>query len=156
MVVFEPIAKILLILHTISTIILVGAVTHNFFLMIGYFRGNISRIKLHNRYVRYGFASFIFTYLLTGALIYPTFRVRVRYDYLDKNLPWLTGLFEIKEHWMSMALAIFISYYLLNRFLDLREDKHLVKIYSILGIILSLVIWYATIASFLIGSYKSI
>lgn len=156
MVVFESFAKTLLILHTIFAVVLVGAMTHNFFLMINYFRGNINRLRLHNRYVLYGFVSFIFTYLFTGVLIYPTFRVRVRYDYLDKSLPWVTGLFEIKEHWLSVALVIFIAYYLLNRFLDLRRDRHLVKMYSILGIILSIIIWYATVASFIIGSYKSI
>jgi hypothetical protein len=41
--------------------------------------------------------------LVTGALVYPAFRVHVRAAFMDATAPTLTGLFEIKEHWGVIA-----------------------------------------------------
>ena len=88
--------------------------------------------------------------------MYPVFKVRVRYQYFDKILPWATYLFEIKEHWDSMALAIFIVYYILSRYINPKEDKHLLRVYAILGIILAVIVWYSAMASFVLTSYRSV
>ncbi len=156
MVIFESASKLLLILHTVAAIVLLGSVTHDFLLLISYIRGNPRKTRFQKRYVWISFISFLCTYLLGGVFLYPVFRVRVRYSYFDETLPWATCLFEIKEHWNSMALAIFIVYYLLSRYLDPEEDRHLIRVYAILGIILAVIIWYSAIASFLLGSYRSV
>jgi hypothetical protein len=43
--------------------------------------------------------------LITGALIYPAYRVMAR-PWLDGNAPFLHRLFEVKEHWASMGLFL--------------------------------------------------
>lgn len=61
-----------------------------------------------------GILGYILTFLM-GLLIYPVFRVKVRAEYFDPNLPWATGLFEIKEHIGAIGLFIAIgllAYYL--------------------------------------------
>lgn len=156
MVIFESASKLWLILHTISAIVLLGSITHDFVLLISYVRGNPKRIRLQKRYAQVGFISFLCTYLLGGIFLYPVFKVRVRYPYFDKILPWATYLFEVKEHWDSMALAIFIVYYILSRYINPKEDKHLLKLYAILGIILAVIVWYSAIASFVLTSYRSV
>lgn len=58
-----------------------------------------------------GIWAYILTFVL-GLLIYPVFRIRVRAEYFDIKLPWLTGLFEIKEY--ITALGLFIALVLLG------------------------------------------
>ncbi len=44
--------------------------------------------------------------MITGALVYPAYKVVVREAWLDANRPELTGLFEIKEHWGALGLLL--------------------------------------------------
>lgn len=44
--------------------------------------------------------------MVTGALVYPAYKVGVREAWLDANRPALTGLFEIKEHWAALGLLV--------------------------------------------------
>lgn len=71
-------------------------------------------------------ASFIglWAYLISfvlGLLIYPVFRIKVRAEYFDRKLPWLTGLFEIKEY--VGAIGLFIAFVLLGYYLFFKIDR---------------------------------
>ncbi len=44
--------------------------------------------------------------MVTGALVYPAYKVGVREAWLDANRPELTGFFEIKEHWGAIGLLL--------------------------------------------------
>ncbi len=68
-------------------------------------------VALHGRILAlaYGICFFL------GALVYPTFRVRVRHEYFDHNLPWATGLFEIKEHLAALGLVAALAAWQLSR-----------------------------------------
>lgn len=60
---------------------------------------------------------------ISGALIYPWFRIRVRYAYLDQTIPWATGLFEIKEWLATLVLIPAVGLWLLTRRLDPAAPK---------------------------------
>ena len=125
-------------------------------MIVGYWRGRFRRVHLEKLYVKVSFIAFLCTYLLGGIGLYPAFRYRVRHLHFDQSLRWGTGLFEIKEHWASLALAIFIVYYLLSRFIEPSPEEPLLKIYILLGVLLTIIIWYAAVVGFLLVSYRSV
>ena len=55
------------------------------------------------------------TALALGMLIYPTFRVRVRHEFLDTQVPLATALFEIKEHAVALGLLPVLILFVLTR-----------------------------------------
>ena len=60
----------------------------------------------------------VFLYILmigTGTLLYPPFRLNVREALLDTEIPWATGLFELKEHFAAVGLGILPVYWILWR-----------------------------------------
>ena len=101
--------KFILLLHMTAAIVCLGAITHNLVMIVGYWRGRFRRTQLEKLYVQVSFIAFLCTYLLGGVGLYPPFRYHVRYLYFDSSLRWATGLFEIKEHWGSLALVLFIE-----------------------------------------------
>ena len=85
--------------------------THLFFVFLtacGVFLGSYFIFKKRdwefgNKLVLLGSLGFVFTWIL-GILVYPVFRVAVRAANFDPNIPWATGIFEIKEHISSIGL----------------------------------------------------
>ncbi|GMV66019.1 MAG: hypothetical protein AMXMBFR75_18160 [Candidatus Hinthialibacteria bacterium] len=52
--------------------------------------------------------------VVTGGMLYPDFRVNHRAAYVDQHYPWITGLFEIKEHSGAFGLALLLALFLLR------------------------------------------
>ncbi len=151
MVFLENFYKPLLLAHLLATIVLVGGMTHNLLVVIGYLRGKFGRQKLEWFYVRVSFWTYLIVYIL-GILIYPAFGIYMRRDYFDPQLPWATGLFEVKEHWGAVALALFFVYYWLRRNFRPDEEKEKLFLYVPLCLILNLVLWYKVI----VGCYLAL
>lgn len=111
---------LLLLLHGISAMLLVGAVTHQALALWLPARGQGAgwwqalRAVHPERYARAVVFLFCLTVLL-GAVIYLRFRVFVRAEYLDAHAPWATGLFEVKEHAAAIGLAVLPAYWLVWR-----------------------------------------
>jgi hypothetical protein len=104
MVVLEPAAKVLLFVHYAVAAVLAGALVHLAVRLCGVAFGknkSLGRVKLHTGIVAVSYAA---CYVL-GALVYPTFRIRVRHEYFDRAVRWATGLFEAKEHLATVGLA---------------------------------------------------
>ncbi len=141
----------LLIAHLIGTIVLVGAATHNLVCVAGYVRGKFIKQRKEKRYGAIFFWSYLVVYVL-GILIYPAFRVYIRHFYLDPALPWATGLFEVKEHWGAIALALLLVYYLLRKTFQPSQEKHKLYFYIPLCLLLNVILWYKVI----IGCYLSL
>ncbi len=118
---FEPISKVLLFLHLVSAVVALGSSIHLILRMGRAMRGTyVPQVRLHSRILA---ISYSITFVL-GGLIYPTFRIRVRHDYLDAVLPWATGIFEIKELGASLALFPAIGVWLLVRAIDFKQREH--------------------------------
>lgn len=117
---FESIAKILLFLHLAGAVIALGSAVHLMLRLMRALRGAfIPQARLHAGILA---ASYVTTVAL-GALIYPTFRIRVRHDNLDAALPWATGLFEIKELTASVGLIPAVGIWLLTRAIDFNSPS---------------------------------
>ncbi|MDO8424847.1 MAG: hypothetical protein Q7S70_02815 [bacterium] len=92
-----------------------------------------------------------------GLLIYPVFRIKVRAEYFDLKLPWLTGLFEIKEY--ISAIGLFIALILLGYFYFLKveeSEKPVKQSFINLIFILFLITLFQAIVGIVLGMYKSI
>src|SRR4030095_15089542 len=108
----SPFERVLvLLLHGISALFLLGAITHQALASWWPARGQGAawwhslRAVHPERYVRAVIVLFVST-LLLGSIDYAPFRFVTRHQYLDANVPWATGLFEIKEHRADIGLAL--------------------------------------------------
>ena len=96
--------RIILIIHLVVSVFVIGAVTHHWWCVV---RGNSSSAKLA-RYVLWMAAGYSLV-LLIGIVIYPSYNVLIRkppIGTLEATTRWAVGLFEIKEHLGSIALAM--------------------------------------------------
>ncbi|MFQ6036615.1 MAG: hypothetical protein ACE5NM_12325 [Sedimentisphaerales bacterium] len=145
MVFLENFYSFLLLVHLFATFVLVGSMTHNLFCVIDYMRGKFNRKKLEQLYVTVSVWSYIIVYAV-GVLIYPAFRVRIRPDF-DGDLPWATGLFEVKEHWSVVGLAMFFVYYFLRKSFQPDNEKEKLFLYVPFCFLLNIILWYKVIVS---------
>ena len=146
MVFLENYYEILLLVHLFATFVLVGSMTHNLLIVVGYVRGKFGRQKLEWLYVRVSLWAYVIVYII-GALIYPAFRIYIRHDYLDPQLPWATGLFEVKEHWGAVGLALLFVYYFLRKSFRPAEERDKLFLYVPLCLLLNIILWYKVIVS---------
>ncbi len=146
MVFLENFYGLLLLAHLFATFVLVGSMTHNLLIVIGYVRGKCGRQKLELLYVKVSFWAYIIAYVL-GVLIYPAFGVYIRGAYFDPQIPWATGLFEVKEHWGALGLALFFVYYFLRKSFQPAEEKDKLFLYVPLCLLLNIILWYKVIIS---------
>ena len=151
MVFLESFYSPLLLAHLLATFLLVGAMTHNLTIVISYLRGKFGQQKLEWLYVRVSLWAYAVVYLI-GALIYPAYRVHMRYEYFDKNLPWATGLFEVKEHWGAVGLGMFFVYYLLRKNFQPSEERDKLYLYVPLCALLNVIVWYKVV----VGCYLTL
>jgi len=150
MVFLENFYEILLLAHLFATFVLVGSMTHNLLIVIGYVRGKFGRQKLEWLYVKVSLWTYTIVYVI-GALIYPAFGAYLRPDYFDQ-LRWPTGLFEVKEHWGAVGLAMFFVYYFLRRSFKPAEEKDKLFLYVPLCLLLNVILWYKVI----VGCYLTL
>lgn len=142
---------VLLLAHLGATMVLMGALVHHFWCVVGYVRGQFNRQNLEKRYARVLFWAYLVTYGL-GALIYPAYRIYIRHLYFDPQLPWATGLFEVKEHWGALALALVAVLYGLRKTFQPAEARDMLRLYIPLCFLVNLIVWYKVI----VGCYLTI
>lgn len=82
MIAFEEHARWLLVVHTIVAVALVGATTHLVLWTRGYLRRECTRYKATRRFAYICLSLYVVS-LTLGNLLYPTYKVRVRVQYLD-------------------------------------------------------------------------
>lgn len=151
MVFLENYYEILLLVHLFATFVLVGSMTHNLLIVIGYVRGKFGRQKLEWFYVRVSLWAYTIVYVI-GMLIYPAYGAHIRHQYFDPQLPWATGLFEVKEHWGAVGLAMFFVYYFLRKSFQPAQEKDKLFLYVPLCLLLNVILWYKVV----IGCYLTL
>ena len=103
-----------------------------------------------------GIRAYLGTFIL-GLLVYPVFRIKVRAKYFDAKMPWLTGLFEIKEY--VGAIGLFIALVLLGYYLFFKIDqaeKPIKQSFINLLFILFLITLFEAFVGIFLGFYRSI
>ncbi len=144
----------LLVAHLVATGVLLGSMTHNLVHVTGYLRGRFAAKGREKRHTCIMWWAYLATYGI-GALIYPAFRVHMRHEYLDKNLPWATGIFEVKEHWGAIALAVLLAYCAMRRAFDPEEERaKLVWGYAPLCVLLNVIVWWKTVVGGLLTMFR--
>jgi len=133
----------LLVVHLLATFVLIGSMSHNLLGVVAYCRGRFERQALEKRNARVFFGSYVVVYVI-GCVIYPAYRVYIR-QYFDPQLPWATGLFEVKEHWGALATAMVLVYYLLRKQFQPSEDRSKLALYVPLCFLLNFIVWYKVI-----------
>jgi hypothetical protein len=108
----------LLIVHALLAIALLGAITHQTVAVwwpvrkaagsfVGRFRG-VSTTSYSNAIV----LLYVCTALL-GSIIYPEYRLNVRVLLEQLEMPVANGIFELKEHFASVGLALLPVYWVM-------------------------------------------
>lgn len=139
----------LLILHGLAGVALLGALTHQTVSMLR--RQPVRTGSFIDRYAGVDprtFATAVVALYIAqvalGAVIYPSYRLNVRIPFEEMALGWAVGLFEMKEHFAGIGLAILPLYFVNWRTGSIsshRRDR------MALTLLLSFVVWW----DFLIG-----
>lgn len=151
MVFLEPYAVFLHFLHFIAGIVSVAACVHILVRQVRLKRDK--RVRLHARTL---LVAYLTTFAL-GSLLYPTFRVRVRAEFLDRVYPWATGLFEMKEHAATLALIPVVGIFVLSRSLENdadREARYAPLFRGLVSLVLGVLLFNASVGWYL-GSLRN-
>ena len=145
----------MLIVHLGAAVVLLGASTHNAITLAGILRGRTNLAGREKTYAAVAFYAFVVCFVI-GTLIYPAFRWYVRAKYFDASLPWASGLFEIKEHLISLAFAVGLGQYFLSRYVDLEKYREFRPLYAFFTFTFWAVAVYAAVSGALLVILRSI
>lgn len=112
-VLFTGLEKALLVLHALSAMALLGALTHLVVVKALRWRGQ-ARERLEQKYSRLIAPIYAGVYGI-GLALYPHFRVNIRGRLLDVEHPWASNLFDFKEHLASLGLPMAMALFFLAR-----------------------------------------
>jgi hypothetical protein len=144
----------LLIIHGVLAVFLVGAITHQ---TLGVFwprRPGQTSFVANARgirpqlYVNAIVILYVVTFVI-GAFLYPTYRVFVRPPLQDLQLTYAIGLFEIKENFSAIMLALLPSYW----YFWTQTDKFATTRRAVTAI-LFVVVWYNFIAGHILNNVR--
>ncbi|EYF08079.1 hypothetical protein [Chondromyces apiculatus] len=147
--------RLLLLLHTAGSIVLLGAATHHAMQMRHYLRGRFPRVRQEKTWARVTSAAYVITFAL-GALLYPSYRVHVRACWLEQHAPLYVGLFDVKEVFASLALVVAVGLGLLSYTLRPAEERALVPVYAAMSFVVCAVVWLDATLGILIVSVRGI
>ena len=153
MVFLEQWYEVILIAHLLLTFSLAGASMHHFLRILDYIRGKFGREKVEKRFQTWTFWSYLLVYV-SGALIYPAFGAYIRAPFFDEKLPWATGLFEVKEHWGAIAMAMLAAMYVFRRSFLPSSEREKLWLYIPVTVLINIIIWYKIIVGALLSILK--
>lgn len=146
----------LLVLHGIFSVFLLGAVTHQFLGVFWPRRPGQSDFVARARginpggYVQAIIILYVIEFIL-GSILYPTYRVLSRPPLQDLQLTWVIGLFEVKENFAAIVLAMLPAYwYFWKRYPDYKTTR------AAITAILFVVVWYNMIAGHLVNNARGL
>ncbi|MFN7952602.1 MAG: hypothetical protein U0610_12835 [bacterium] len=151
----ESAAPALLVAHALAAIALLGSTTHDAILVIGYLRGRFGRAGLEKLYVRIQLIAYLATFLL-GAVVYPAYRIYVRAAVFDRWAPWASNLFDIKENFAALGLAVTLAYAWLRQRFDPRVDVAWRPLYAVLGLTVAALVWFQTVSGLVLVAERGL
>jgi hypothetical protein len=155
MIFLESFYRPLLAAHMIASIVLVSLTIHILICIVAYCRGSFSRKSIEGKFAAASMWVYVAVFTI-GALIYPTFRVRIRAEYFDKVIPWAKALFEIKEHSAAIGLALMIAAYLLRKNFDPQLEKEKLWFYASLWTLINIILFYQMFCGSYLVTLRSI
>jgi hypothetical protein len=184
MLVFERVAVLLVVVHGVAAAVLAGAATH-------LARATLGRLRGRPAWPRESLLAAVtgLTYVLVfglGLMLYPTYRVRVRAEYLDAprmvaaeagtrarlraeatkrpvpvlgpppRLGHVARLFDIKEHWTALGLPVALGLLLLRRRAGADATRPLLRLYAGAATAVTAVAWLAAVIGLYTASQRAI
>lgn len=145
--------RLLLLLHAAGSVVLIGASTHHALQMRHLLAGRFDRAGLARLYAQVVSAAYVITFAL-GALLYPSYRVFVRGLWLERNAPAYAGLFDVKEVYASLTLAVAVGLGMVARVIRPEQDRAIARVYAAMSFIVCAVVWFNVIAGILVTSVR--
>lgn len=106
--------SLLVVVHTLSSIVLCGASVHQAVLAIQLLRRRKVRLSLLATYGWTTLLSYLST-MIAGVLLYPRYRILIRAVFLDRYAPWASNLFDFKENLATLGLPLSVGALLIAR-----------------------------------------
>lgn len=153
---------VLLLVHGLSAVLLLGALTHQIIELFWRANGPRTAFVAAVRGVRTGtYANavtglFVLTFIV-GAIIYPDFRVDVRTIW-DVEWPAATGSFEIKEHYGAIGLGMLPAYWAVWRLAasEALDEPRLRRARLALTLLLALIVWSDFVLGHILNNVKGL
>ncbi|HEY4241909.1 MAG TPA: hypothetical protein VGM88_18940 [Kofleriaceae bacterium] len=148
-------ARLFVVLHAASAIVLIGSSTHHALVAIGALRGK-PRIRLARIYAATVAGAYALTFTL-GLLAYPQFRYHVRALFLDRFEPWASNLFDMKENFAALGLPFVLAAFVMSRRLDdTRSDRVHVGVYAAFVLLGAAIVWFDVFSGIVITMTKGV
>ena len=153
----------LLVAHMASSVLLLGASTHHAFHLRSWWKGAPRGRALERRWARVSALSYASSFLL-GAVLYPSYRFRVRGLYLDGWAPWASRLFDLKEIDAALTLLLalglgFVAPPIPKEDVSssrARAELALLRAYIGLSAFVCVQVWFQAIAGVLVTSVRGL
>jgi len=145
------ILKLLLIAHGLAAGVLVGALTH-LALNVRKARRGKGNPRLLRLYPQVALGAWAVVFAL-GALLYPSYRIRVRAEYFDAHLPWASALFDLKENLAALLCPLLVAAWWLGR-----HPGHAARSAGFAGCAYAAAatVWFNVVSGMLLTSLRSV
>lgn len=153
-IVFDGIARLLVVLHAAAAMVLIGATTHHFLIAWGYLRGR-HKLRLGRIYAATVAVAYIVTFVL-GLMAYPTFRYHVRALFFDRYEIWASNLFDMKENFAALGLPLVIAVFVLSRVMNPKEDRMLALAYFWFVAVVTAIVWFDVFSGIIVTMTKGV
>lgn len=148
----------LLILHSLVGVALLGAITHQAVSLLrqAIARGDsfVTRYSSVDSQAFTGAVAVMFAVQVAlGAMIYPRYRLDVRIPFEEMSLGWAVGLFELKEHFAGIGLAMLPFYVFVWRNAD-REDRGADR--TAVTLLLTFIVWWDLLVGHVLNNIRGL
>lgn len=149
-------STVLLIIHGLVAVALLGAITHQTVSVVRW--GGARSATFTSRYVHVNQRTFtravialFLASLILGMIIYPYYRLNVRIPFEEMRLAAAVGVFELKEHFAGIALAVLPLYAWAWRH-EAAETHHSLRV--ALTLILAFVVWWDFVIGHILNNIR--
>jgi hypothetical protein len=149
-----PLAKTLLLAHTVSAAVLIGSSTHLSLQALNLIRGR-PRPRLLAVYPPVALAAWCIVFAL-GAVMYPRYRIGVRANFLDANVPWAAILFDVKENLAVFVGPLLAGAWWMSRGIVNETDVTTRRWFAAACIAPCLISWWNALSGLLVTSIRSV
>ena len=148
----------LLILHSLAGVALLGAITHQGVALLrrapargDSFVARYSSVK--QQVFTRAVAGLYVAQVALGALIYPRYRLDVRIPFEEMSLGWAIGLFELKEHFAGIGLAMLPFY--LTSWRDAQDSTQRTDRIGI-TLLLAFIVWWDLLVGHVLNNIRGL
>ncbi len=146
-------ARWVLVFHALSGFALLGSTTHLALAVISVLRGRRSSLRMI-RVQSWVVALLFATTFAAGLLLYPHFRVLVRGFGLDRDAPWASNLFDVKENFALLGLPLSVVMLTTHRAVEPRST--MLPFFAVSAFGCWLLVAFASISGLIVTSVRGI